>query len=123
MQRMNLNKLARMRLVASPVRPSSSQQLAFRYGASAYSPKVFTTSNIAPLASLQARFQSSQSSFAEPEQTLFHADRTTISKEGNEFDKQLRSDVKTMGSILGKLKRRWIGIDENRLKFAGFVCD
>jgi len=112
-----------MRLVASPVRPSSSQQLAFRYGASTYSPKVFTTSNIAPLASLQARFQSSQSSFAEPEQTLFHADRTTISKEGNEFDKQLRSDVKTMGSILGKLKRRWIGIDENRLKFAGFVCD
>eukprot|EP00979_Chaetoceros_neogracilis_P010635 scaffold2533_cov266-Chaetoceros_neogracile.AAC.10 len=109
MQRMNTSKLARMRLVASPARPSSSQQLAFRYGASTYSPKVFTTSNIAPLASLQARFQSSQSSFAEPEQTLFHADRTTISKEGNEFDKQLRSDVKTMGSILGATIKYFAG--------------
>ena len=42
-----------------------------------------------------------QSSFAEPEQTLFHVNRTKVSTDINELDKQLRSDVKTMGSILG----------------------
>lgn len=51
------------------------------------------------------RFQSNRalSSFAEPEQTLFHTSRPKITEEYSELDKQLRSDVKTMGSILGKL--------------------
>ena len=49
-----------------------------------------------------SRCLSSKSSFAEPEQTLFHADRDAISKDSVDLDKQLRSDVKSMGSILGK---------------------
>eukprot|EP00554_Chaetoceros_debilis_P000683 CAMPEP_0194087022 /NCGR_PEP_ID=MMETSP0149-20130528/23531_1 /TAXON_ID=122233 /ORGANISM="Chaetoceros debilis, Strain MM31A-1" /LENGTH=1004 /DNA_ID=CAMNT_0038770269 /DNA_START=33 /DNA_END=3047 /DNA_ORIENTATION=- len=50
------------------------------------------------------RFQSSGralSSFAEPEQTLFHDSRPKMTEDYSELDKQLRSDVKTMGSILG----------------------
>ena len=51
------------------------------------------------------RFQSSGralSSFAEPEQTLFHDSRPKMTEDYSELDKQLRSDVKTMWSILGK---------------------
>lgn len=37
--------------------------------------------------------------------SLFHDDRISLAKEDNDLDKQLRSDVKTMGSILGKLRQ------------------
>lgn len=56
-------------------------------------------------------FQSSQVPFESTatnatsvsDQTLFHPSRSMISKDFTDLDKQLRSDVKTMGSILGKL--------------------
>jgi hypothetical protein len=49
---------------------------------------------------VMTRFQSSLAS-TEPDQTLFHPSRSVISKDFQDLDKQLRSDVKTMGSILG----------------------
>jgi len=107
---MSISKFARMRLGAATARSTSSHPLAFRSAPAAASvstfPKVtsFTASHIAPLTPLQARFHSSQSSFAEPEQTLFHATSTTIANDDgtDDLDKQLRADVRTMGSILGK---------------------
>lgn len=109
MRRMSISKFARMRLGAATARSTASHPLAFHSAPSAASsstfPKVtsYTTGHVAPLASLQARFQSSQSSLAEPEQTLFHhATSTTVTNDGTDPDKQLRADVRTMGSILGK---------------------
>ncbi len=73
---------------------------------------VTLNNNIAPSARTisvlgrNVRFQSSGralSSFAEPEQTLFHDSRPKITEEHSDLDKQLRADVKTMGSILGKI--------------------
>jgi hypothetical protein len=106
MRRMSISKFARMRLGAATARSTSSNLFAPAAAASVSTfPKVtsFTARHVAPLASLQTRFQSSQSSFAEPEQTLFHgATGTTVTNDVTDPDKQLRADVRTMGSILGK---------------------
>jgi hypothetical protein len=48
------------------------------------------------------RFQSSQSALEDSEKSLFHADRSMLSMNDSDLDKQLRSDIKTMGSMLGK---------------------
>lgn len=54
----------------------------------------------------QSRFKSTRAA-VDTEQTLFDANRAMISKDngvgGDDLDRQLRADVKTMGSILGTL--------------------
>jgi len=73
----------------------------------AYSFQTFTKS--------QRRFQSSFSSMTDPSPTLFHIDRSKLSNEStgvvNDLDKQLRADVKTMGSLLGKTIKHYAGED------------
>jgi len=64
---------------------------------------------INPTSSLSDRTSSkrSMSSLSEPEPTLFKLDEaittTAGSKSNDDLDKQLRADVRTMGSILGKI--------------------
>lgn len=55
----------------------------------------------------QKSCMSSQSSLDDPEKTLFHTNRRYIS-ESDDLDKELRSDVKSMGSMLGKISRFWL---------------
>jgi len=62
------------------------------------------------------RFQSSLSSFNDPRPSLFHPDRlkqlsNESSRVKDEFNKQLRADVRTMGSILGKTIKHYAGED------------
>lgn len=64
---------------------------------------------INPASSLSDRLllKSNMSSLSEPDPTLFKLDpsatTTTPAKSNDELDKQLRADVRTMGSILGKI--------------------
>ena len=68
---------------------------------------------------ISSRFQSSLSSFAEPEQTLFDTNRLNKLNQAavgtvmddDDLDKQLRADVKTMGSMLGTTIRHYEGDD------------
>ena len=113
-----------MRLGAATARSTSSNPFAPAAASVSTFPKVtsFTARHVAPLASLQTRFQSSQSSFAEPEQTLFHrATGTTVTNDSADPDKQLRADVRTMGSILGKFPFG-LDIDFNGYTYCMAAC-
>lgn len=78
-----------------------------------------------------------QSSFTEPEQTLFHPNRLNkldedikslagTTSDEIDLDKQLRADVKTMGSILGSTIKSYEGEDIlekiESLRLAAKVC-
>ena len=72
---------------------------------------LFTSSGVTSsfkLSNASMRALSSQSSIAEPDQSLFQASRSV---EDDDLDKQLRSDVKTMGSILGATIKTFAGKD------------
>jgi hypothetical protein len=58
----------------------------------------------------QARLQSSLSSFNEAEASLFHR-VTKVEDADFDLDKQLRADVKSMGTMLGKTIKHYAGED------------
>ena len=74
----------------------------------------------------QSRFLSAYSSLSEPSPTIFDASRLSATKSGDDeddLDKHLRSDVKAMGAILGKILKEHSGNDifdkvENLRSFA-----
>ena len=60
----------------------------------------------------QERLQSSLSSFNEAEASLFHGKRfSKVEDTDVDVDKQLRADVKSMGTMLGKTIKHYAGED------------
>ena len=89
----NANRLSRLRrhvIMGSRSRSSLSQSATCQLS--------FTPASSTFISTPIARFQSS---ISEPTASLFHDDRSALWKD-DDLDKELRSDVKTMGSMLGK---------------------
>lgn len=98
---------------------SWSAKIGANYGAGRRSSSV-VNANVRWFQTSQVSFESTATTVSD--QTLFHPSRSMISKDFKDLDKQLRSDVKTMGSILGTYVHR---ISDNVTLFVcscAFVC-
>lgn len=109
MRRIAINSLSRVRLNASSrSRHSSLVQSAHFQTLSSLNNGIPTSLDESKkfIHNNQSRLKSTRAA-VDTEQTLFDANRAMISKDngvgGDDLDRQLRADVKTMGSILGTL--------------------
>lgn len=110
MRRIAINSLSRVRLNASSrSRHSSLVQSAHFQTLSSLNNCIPTSLDEAKNFVHENQFRlKSTRAVVDAEQTLFDANRAMISKDngvgGDDLDRQLRADVKTMGSILGTLR-------------------